>query len=146
MGEPHTIKSETTKLGKHCESKARFLLEWVGYDCIDVGEGFEFDFISTGRGTSKRIQVKAIGLDGRTTIGRTSQKTSGAVHKKYGADAFDYLFLIDRDSLSGYCIPVEEILHGDKVKSSVRAADHPTHFITASFPHNQLNETTNTAD
>jgi len=123
FGSPHVLKSLTTQLGKESEWKARAILSSWGFDCIDVGEGFEFDMIVTGRGFSSRVQVKTIGLDGRTRLGRSSQTVRGCKAKPYGADAFDHLMLIDRDSLSGYLIPADEIINGDVIRSKVKGSN-----------------------
>ncbi len=131
FGSPHVIKSATTKLGKQSEIKARYILTSLGFDCIDVGEGFEFDLIATGVGFSSRVQVKTIGPNGATPLTRNSQSVkAGYSAKSYGFDAFDHLFLIDRDSLSGYLIPASEIIKGGRMKSNVRAHHYPAYHIT----------------
>lgn len=131
FGSPHVIKSKNTQIGKDSEWKARAILCSKGFDCIDVGEGFEFDLIATGVGFSSRVQIKTIGLDGVTRLLRSSQSVKGGYKTKpYGSDAFDHLLLIDRGSLSGYLIPASDLLVGDKMKGNVRATNFSDYFIS----------------
>ena len=119
LGQPHHIKSETTRLGTECENKARFMLGSMGYRTTDAGEGYEYDLLIHSHSGVSRIQVKALSLTGKNRIGRTSQKTSGWTAKAYGSDAFDALFLVSRDSFSGYLIPASELTRDGKIRSTV---------------------------
>ena len=119
MGTPHYIKSDTTRLGKACESKARYMLEALGYRATDAGEGYEYDLLIHSHSGVSRIQVKALALDGINRLSRVSQKVSGRVWKGYGDDAFDALFLVSRDDFTGYLIPAQELARDGKMMSWV---------------------------
>ena len=91
----------------------------MGYRTTDAGEGYEYDLLIHSHSGVSRVQVKALSLDGKNRLGRTSQKTSGWTSKTYGDDAFDALFLVSRDDFTGYLIPASELMKDGKMRSSV---------------------------
>ena len=106
------------------------MLETLGYRATDAGEGYEYDLLIHSHSGVSRVQVKAMGLDGINRLNRVSQKTSGSVVKRYGSDAFDVLFLVDRSDFSGYLIPVSEIISGDRLATYVPHTKFSRYFIS----------------
>ena len=121
LGQPHKIKSESTKLGKECEAKARYILEMLGYRCTDAGEGYEYDLLAHSDQGILRIQVKALALSGTNPLRRICHNYNGkAIGSNYAANAFDFLMLICRDSSKYYLIPASELISNGHIKANVK--------------------------
>lgn len=101
-----------------------------GYRCTDAGEGYEYDLLTHSHQGVLRVQVKALSLTGINPLRRTSHRFGGeTVSKNYGADAFDLLMLISRDSSEYYLIPSSELSKDDRLKSNVKHS----HFLPFQF-------------